>query len=761
MAKEWKFKGVKWYGDRKQIVCLDPIFLDTETSNNHAADPKDLVTWITTIQVLWVDQKEPHIFRTPEEFINYLLGIYKKYNLEPTDDRDKKIVIYVHNLSYDISYLMPYIRYYLPHNEVCMEIIPDKNEVLVFRWGAFEFRCSLMLSGMSLEKWSKEMQVEHPKLVGFYDYQKIIYQDDELTEKELAYDENDVIAMKECFYKQMSYHKDNLITTPLTATGYPRRDLRRACKADSNYRKQYFINNKLDDSVYDACLKSYAGGYTHNNRYYKDLEIKVGDNVTFRGKKIKVERIRHRDFKSHYPSQMTCNKFPMGKFISVYDANDNEDITIEEILAMSPEYSTLSIIEVQRAELKDQNISMPFMQFSKCYHPTFTTLRRDNGRILRAWYDQGEYEAWFNEIVKKGYLTDSEMKKLQNNTQSFTLYIDNYTLSILNEQYYLDYKVIKVWRSKNEKLPKCIVDVIDKYFRMKAELKLKVKECEKLYGKDDPRTMEAEFEYAQSKKAVNGLYGCFAMKCLRDSYMFDDDLECTMMTNWEVFEDIQEGLDGYYSKKQNFLHYPVGVWITAMARYELYEYIKVIGYENILYCDTDSAFYISTPEIENAIEALNDEKKAKAHYVTLANGDREYYDAFVPEDDCLAFKGLHSKCYGVVYYDKKKQQDTLSITVAGVPRRTIIGMDGNEPVYKSREEELAGKETNPYKALDNLADGFKFKTNTGLTGMYIGAMGAGSERVPTVVMVDGHKIHTAGGCVLRPVDTKEIHDTKD
>ena len=82
MPKEWKFKGVKWYGDRQQVVCLDPIFLDTETSHNHAEDPKDLITWITTIQVLWVDQEKPHIFRTPEDFMSYLLDIYKKYNLK-------------------------------------------------------------------------------------------------------------------------------------------------------------------------------------------------------------------------------------------------------------------------------------------------------------------------------------------------------------------------------------------------------------------------------------------------------------------------------------------------------------------------------------------------------------------------------------------------------------------------------------------------------------------------------------------------------
>ena len=44
-------------------------------------------------------------------------------------------------------------------------------------------------------------------------------------------------------------------------------------------------------------------------------------------------------------------------------------------------------------------------------------------------------------------------------------------------------------------------------------------------------------------------------------------------------------LDDYYNPQSNhFLPYQWGVWITANARWELYEYIKAVGYDNIPLC---------------------------------------------------------------------------------------------------------------------------------------------------------------------------------
>ena len=248
------------------------------------------------------------------------------------------------------------------------------------------------------------------------------------------------------------------------------------------------------------------------------------------------------------------------------------------------------------------------------------------------------------------------------------------------------------------------------------------------------------------------------MNPLRDQMSVDDEMIFFYKTLYIKEEDIKDGLDTYYNNRMSFLPYQIGCWVTSAARFELAEYIGVfpdkgIGYKYVLYSDTDSLFYISNDKTEAAVKALNEEKRKTAHSVILDNGKVEYYDEFTEEPDCLAFKGLHSKCYGVVT-DKG-----LEITIAGVPARTITGLDeNNKPIYYTREEELAMGEKDPYKALDHLDYNFSFLVNTGVCALYVGATGYGTPRVPTILNINGHEVHTAGGCVIKKLDKKTVRD---
>ena len=212
------------------------------------------------------------------------------------------------------------------------------------------------------------------------------------------------------------------------------------------------------------------------------------------------------------------------------------------------------------------------------------------------------------------------------------------------------------------------------------------------------------------------------------------------------------------------LPYQVGVFVTALARYELYEYIKIIGYKNVLYCDTDSIFYIKNSEIEKKIEALNHEKRVQAikngAYIDTNEGKRIYYDNFDQETDLKAFKGLHSKCYSYINI-----HDEFRATIAGVPARSIIGMQGEKPIYITREEELAGikpsdKLANPEikidneKAMNNLQEGFTFLTNTGTTCNYQKYM----LHDDYDIKIDDHYINTFGGALISKLESKQIKD---
>lgn len=727
---------------RSKITYSDkPMFLDIETSHNH--DPDNPICWIVSIQVLFDDTY--HLFRTPEEFIEYISDLSKRMKLST----ERRLVIYIHNASYDLSYLLPYIQKYYPGKEERHCIMHGEHKIIQYYQGGLEFRCSYLLSGVSLERWSKEMSVEHQKQVGLYDYDAIIYQDTQLDADSLTYDEYDVLAMQECFEKQLDAHGDYIASVPLTSTGYARRYLRNKCEADRYYRQEYFLDNRLNLDSMIMCLDGYAGGYTHNNRYKKS---KVQISYTYKNGKLKGN-IKHRDFRSHYPSQLRTYPMPYGEPELYYDIRDHEsyfalhnhDIGIDELIEMYPEYFSMCEIEVDGMILKDMKITMPFMQVSKIPLKT----RSDGYRMLA---DNGRLVTYIGK---------------------FRTTVDNITLRILRDQYNFSYRILQVYRFKTKPCPKPIADAIDKLFKDKSDYKILWKKYQKEYGEFHEKTIEAAFKLLQSKKLLNSIYGCFATSPLRDDY--DIDFEHYDQDTGELEPFItnkcnkEEALNDYYKKRSSFLFYPVGVACTAAARFELYQYMCVIGYENVLYVDTDSIFYLTSPEIEAKVEALNTEKNKTAPYITNIKGEKIYYDVFEEEPDIIAFKGLHSKCYGYI-----TESNEMKLVIAGVPERTLIGLDKDgKPIYLTREEEIKGitkeirmkpnyRENKSQKKLfkkirrnidflNRLYDKKEFHVNTGVTARYI-------TSEPHTEIVDGHTISTAGGCIINKLETKIVKD---
>lgn len=715
----------------KICYASEAIYLDIETSNNHVSDPRKLRTWITSIQVRF--DKQYYLFRKPTELTDWLNSLIKKYQLDP----EKKIMIFIHNAAYDLSYLVPWLQQELPA-EPRRGIYEGSSKIIMYEQYCFEFRCTYMLTGASLAKWSKDLNVEHKKQVGLYDYDKIIYQDDILTEDEQAYDMYDVLSLEECLKKQLLKYDDDLPTVPMTSTGYCRRIFRKGARTDPYYKKQIFQESRLDVEAYKYCVNTFAGGFTHANRYEKSLMVKT--------------TIGHRDFRSMYPSIIRCYPLPFGCPEVIFDAHSKfyQDRpykpTTDDILKMYPEYFSIMKIRIYAAELRSLDITMPFMQSAKMRHKDeekFTYLS-DNGRVMK--------------IIKKDPDYDGAAAEM---------YVDNLTFQILKEQYKMQFRLLKVIRFKTMPIPECLAETIDELFRKKSELKLHYIEMKEKYGEFSEQAIEAEYEMNRVKKLLNATYGMFSTNPCRPEYDLDyeayynsnkkDKQPLKLIKGVRDYNDIKEALEKFYSAKNSFLPYQVGLAVTATARYELYEYIKAVGYENCIYCDTDSIFYKKTDEVEKRIEKLNQEKHKTAKYVTV-NNEKIYYDVFESERDITHFKALHSKCYG--YINTKGE---LKLTIAGIPARTIIGMKDGSPVYLTREEELAGitkeqKLADPdieiqdkEKVLDLLSHHSLFKVNTGTTSYYI-------VEKPHVENINGHMTELAGGCVISKLTEKYIKD---
>ena len=203
----------------------------------------------------------------------------------------------------------------------------------------------------------------------------------------------------------------------------------------------------------------------------------------------------------------------------------------------------------------------------------------------------------------------------------------------------------------------------------------------------------------KSKELLNSIYGMMCTKIIRPQIDVDRTGRPVIVRMED--NDAENIIKEYYKSKNNFTMYQIGVWVTSYARKWLYDYFNIIGEENILYCDTDSAFFISNDEILKRIEEKNKywynkalEEKA---YITY-KGKVVTFGAFEDEkDNIVEFKTLHAKCYVV-----KNKFNVLNVTIAGVCKK---GRNG-----ATIEKELG--------CIDNLNDGFIFIECGGTTSSY-------------------------------------------
>lgn len=651
-----------------------PIFLDTETSHNHNEDAP--IAWIYQWALEW--QGEYLVGRDIVELIEALKWIVKEYKL----DDIHRAVIYIHNLSYDYTYLADWLYEAFGQGEI---LAIKSRKILTVVHGGLEFRCSYLLSNMSLAQWGKKLECDITKMSGAIDYQEIRYPDSPLTLIDWEYMINDVAALKECVYRSMVNDNDTLATIPLTSTGYVRRDVRRAARKDKTYWK-WFRKCKLSVRAYQLSKLAFAGGLTHGNR--------------FLGGKI-INGVGHVDYKSHYPAREQLNYTPVEDFKLFYSkSQDNGEVDQKEINKLLDTHCCLVHIVFNNLRLK-KGVTLPCLSKSKV---------------------QNFYECDFiNDLGARG--TDNG--KVIDCLGRAAVVCTEIDLKWIFKQYDNDgWEIIELYIAKRGRVRESTRKVIDDYFI--------IKESE-----------ESGVYRDKIKNKLNGIYGMFATDPIRPDITYNYDTH-----EWSESRDIppeyiQEKIDKYYSNRNNFTYYPQGVYTTAHARdCLLYVVSEVIGYDNYIYSDTDSVFYIKSPEVEKRIAQYNEEiiqaNKELGLGVVNRKGTISYYGVLDHEEDCTTFKFLHAKCYG---YTNKSGK--LNLTIAGVTKDNKLPKDS--PEYITREQELG--------SLEALADGFIFKECGGTRAKYISGE-------CTEANINGHMVHYASACIILNT-TKELGGTVD
>lgn len=671
--------------NRREYIAREYACLDIETAWNHDIDnPRG---WIVSIQ--WLFNGRYYLYRKPSEFIKYLRAFVDYYGIND----DHVLYIYIHNASYDLTYLMQWLIKEFGDDYNLLAI--NTHKIISFEIAGLCFRCSYKLSNKSLDKWARDMNTAHKKAVGSYDYNRVIYQDTELSREMIQYDKLDVVVLNEAIERQLLIYNDTTLSVPLTSTGY----IRRIARDNSKRYKQrkHFLKTKLNAHTYSICRAGFHGGYTHLNRYLASKLLKAND--------LDPEGwIAHGDFRSHYPSQQRCYNFPIGKPFVYYSEEDKA--SIEDIFKLEVDYCFYVLIELENLHIID-GVTMPMLATYKCR----TSAERsedlrivdDNGRVLH---------------IYKGH------------TQ---VVVSNLMLHILEEQYTFDYTIIEALAFEAGALPSYLIDTIDTFFKGKSDLKEKHRQLAEELGAFDPLTIEANTDLMKAKNGLNGIFGMTCTDIVRTEYEYVSNVnEWRTNRSDSDMEEIQARLDKYYKSRNNFMSYQLGCWVTELAQFELYEYlVKCIGYDRAIYCDTDSIFYYSNETIEKNIEALNEEKRKNAEArkaFVESNGRRIYYDVFEQEDRIQEFKGLHSKCYGIV-----TEKGEFILTIAGVTADN--GKQGAERV--TREQELG--------SLDNLRHGFTFRECGGTRAIY-------TQEAPHIDIIDGHEVEIANACIIAPVE---------
>lgn len=518
------------------------------------------------------------------------------------------VIFFWHNMGYDWVFTRQF--FFKEFGEPTNQLNTKSHYPIIINFGnGISFRDTLILSQRKLEKWADDMDVEHKKAVGKWDYSKVRSQDMAFASDpdELEYVEHDTLAGVECIQKLIDNLGCNLLEMPYTMTGIPRADVRKIGR-ENNARKEYckVVLSYYENNVFQ---KGYHGGFTHGNRFFIDQLI----NEELFG------TVQCFDFASSYPYCLLAYKYPK-KFRKLLS-----DTTIQDILHDSDQYAFMFKLTMTDVSLRDHFTPMPVLQFSKAEKIINPVL--DNGRVLSCDYIE--------------------------------IYLTNVDLEIIADQYTCERQLVSdVYYAEMDYLPRWFTDYVYKCFYEKCTLKggdpvlyaLAKARLNSLYGMCVQRVtkqiIEEIYETGEYQPLAEDMEEKYeeAIKKRTAILPYQWGVWCTAYAMRNLFSlgscarPVQMTENGYTS-----------AWI---------------------YSDTDSCYSFDWDY--GKIEAYNESCKdrlRKNGYGPVVIKDREFWlgvaEHKAGEDDYSEFKYEGAKRY----CGRCKEDGALHITVAGVPKK--------------------------------------------------------------------------------------------
>ena len=474
--------------------------------------------------------------------------------------------------------------------------------------------------------------------------------------------------------------------------------------------------------IYDFYTWLYRGGVAKSNARYTSSPEYLPYGVQ--------QRVGGMDYTSSYPFVMTAFNYPISKFTEIEPEKlDIDKLQLEYDCDDFEKWRYIFIIEFDNIR-STNDYSLESASKVKAVNAI-----EDNGRIYRA-----------DKLI--ACLTDCD----------YSLYKKYYE--------WADKHVLKIWRAKAGKLPDYLLYPMWEDGRKKAELK-------HITGR--------ETEYNLAKAAFNTYYGLLCKQPVYQNYYFDN-----VVTGRDSYISTETDVLNYFGRKRDYqhsvdngvenLHKPTtdkvepqkyldcvssfilspywGIWVCAWGRYNLMCMIHKIGLESewitndTIYCDTDSVYYINPEKHKHLFDEWNEYARKRV----LKRLPPEYHKSLgtlgkfdnIAMDDSndfsetfINFKTLGSKRYiKEIQLPKHKK---IKATIAGLPKGSI------ENFCKRTKQDI-------YKTFDNLFDFTVYSDD--MDEQEKVKLGRKYHDEKMVFFIAGEKVTEYSACTLYPTTFK-------
>ena len=573
----------------------------------------------------------------------------KDFELVLTQISDQELtkVIWVHNLSYEFTFLMNIFYNKYTITDVVAREVKKPIEFKIEELNII-FRCSYMLTNLSLDAAAKEY-TDIEKKSGQLDYNVERSPLTKLTDKELEYCEYDILTLDKIIehYRTEYGHIANI---PLTSTGTVRRALRGKLGYWYIKKQQKLVPS---EKIYLMLMQAFSGGFTHANVLHSN--------------KVFYEDIESQDIASSYPAVLVMEKYPCKPFIKCNPRQFNDT-------HLRGQYCFFLRVKMEGLISRFYN---HYIQAYKCRFYDKEGKKYDLAYAIK-------------NRKKLGIIFDNG--RIQKCDCTIEMIITDIDMDIIQHNYSGKFSIVECYKARKDYLDVNVIKFILELYKNKTSLK-GVEEKVSIYKRD--------------KERLNSCFGMAVTNQLKNSCEFDNNVWSHKAFSSEF---IQEKLEEMQDSFSTLFFYAVGVWCTAAARRSLMKIVLDESMDkDVIYCDTDSCKFRNREQHQDLFMSYNLDMIERYKNVCERYPELEIKD-FMPADKhgvlhpigFYEFDALYSefKTLGAKKYCGREEDGELHITVSGVSKKGAVALNDNIENFKKGfkwDYKTSGKKTHYYR----------------------------------------------------------------